>query len=118
VLPDPGTPFQLVHHDDVAERARGRDQRRRAPGAYNLAGEGTITLSDLAHQLGWLSVPVPRPLLGPASLGARLPLMPTIAQWVNAGRVPVVMDTSRARRELSWRPRYSTRETLRALVAA
>ena len=30
VLPDPGTPFQLVHHDDVAQRARGRHPRRRA----------------------------------------------------------------------------------------
>ena len=43
------------------------------------------------------------------ALGASLPLMPSLAQWVNAGRVPVVMDTSRARRELRWRPRHSTR---------
>jgi nucleoside-diphosphate-sugar epimerase len=37
---------------------------------------------------------------------------------VNAGRVSVVMDTSRARRELRWRPKYDTREVLRLTVAA
>ena len=38
--------------------------------------------------------------------------MPSIAEWLVAGRVPVVMDTTRARSELGWQPRYSTRETL------
>ena len=61
---------------------------------------------------------MPRILLGPASLGADLPLVPTLAQWVNAGRVPVVMDTAKARRELGWRPRYSSRETLGELVSS
>ena len=44
--------------------------------------------------------------------------MPSQAEWLVAGRVPVVMDTTRARSELGWKPRYSTRETLEALVAA
>jgi nucleoside-diphosphate-sugar epimerase len=74
-------------------------------------------MGDLAHALGWRSIPVPRPLVGAAALGAGLPLVPSIAQWVNAGRVPVVMDTKRARQELRWRPKYDTRETLSELVA-
>jgi nucleoside-diphosphate-sugar epimerase len=118
VLPDPGTPFQLVHHDDVASALVAATLGAGPPGVYNLAGEGTITLGDLARELGWLSVPVPRAVLGPASLSARLPLMPSIVEWLHAGRVPVIMDTSRARDELGWRPRYSTRATLEALVAA
>ena len=82
--------------------SRRRSSPRRSgqgpPGAYNLAGEGTITLGDLARALGWLSVPVPR-AAGPTSpsLSAKLPLVPTIAEWLVAGRVPVVMDTTRAR---------------------
>ena len=114
VMPDPGTPFQLVHHDDVASALVAATLGSGPPGVYNLAGEGTITLGDLARELGWLSIPVPRLLLGPASLGARLPLMPSIAEWIHAGRVPVIMDTSRARSELGWRPRYSTRATLQS----
>ena len=117
LLPDPGTPFQLVHHDDVASALVAAAKGRGAPGAYNLAGDGTITLSDLARATGRLAFPIPRILLGPAAIAAALPLVPTLAQWVNAGRTPVVMDTAKARRELGWRPRYDTRETLAALVS-
>jgi nucleoside-diphosphate-sugar epimerase len=35
---------------------------------------------------------------------------------VNAGRTPVIMDTTKAREQLGWRPAYSTQETLRALT--
>ena len=48
VLPDPGVPFQLVHHDDVATALRAGVLGRGEPGAYNLAAAGEITMSDLA----------------------------------------------------------------------
>jgi nucleoside-diphosphate-sugar epimerase len=117
VMPDPGTPFQLVHHDDVASALVKATLGEGPPGIYNLAGDGTITLGDLARALGWLAVPVPRLLVDAAALTAKLPLAPTLLQWINAGRVPVVMDTTRAKTLLGWEPRYSTRETLAALVS-
>ena len=118
-MPDPGTPFQLVHHDDVASALVAATLGAGPPGVYNLAGEGTITLGDLARELGWLSIPVPAAAARPGV--ARRPRCRScrrIAQWIHAGRVPVMMDTTRARRELGWRPAYSTRATLQALVAA
>jgi UDP-glucose 4-epimerase len=118
LLPDPGTPFQLVHHDDVATALVAATLGAGPPGPYNLAGDGTITLSDLAKATGRRAFPMPRILLGPASIAAKAPLVPTLAQWVNAGRTPVIMDTSKARRELGWRPRYGSREALRDLVAS
>ena len=54
-LPDPGMPFQLVHHDDVATALVAATLGQGPPGIYNLAGEGTITLGDLARALGWFS---------------------------------------------------------------
>ncbi|WP_028061900.1 NAD-dependent epimerase/dehydratase family protein [Solirubrobacter soli] len=116
LLPDPGTPFQLVHHDDVAQALLAATKGAGTPGAYNLAGDGTITLSDLARATGRLAFGVPRILLAPAAIGANLPYVPTLAQWVNAGRTPVIMDTTKAREQLGWRPAYSTQETLRALT--
>jgi nucleoside-diphosphate-sugar epimerase len=116
LIPDPGTPFQLVHHDDVASALVAATTGKGSPGAYNLAGDGTITLSDLARATGRLAVPVPRILLAPAAIGANLPFVPTLAQWVNAGRTPVIMDTAKARAQLGWEPSYDTRETLRALT--
>src|SRR3954471_14635260 len=59
VLPDPGNPFQLVHHDDVAQALVAAITGRGEPGIYNLAGEGTIQVSDIASALGWYSVPIP-----------------------------------------------------------
>jgi nucleoside-diphosphate-sugar epimerase len=43
---------------------------------------------------------------------------PRRARRIEAARRPVVMDTSKARRELRWRPRHDAHETLRETVAA
>jgi nucleoside-diphosphate-sugar epimerase len=119
VIPDPGVPFQLVHHDDVATAMRSAVQGRGAPGVYNLAGDGRLTMGDLADALGWYSIPVPE--LGAtaaAELTSRLPFMPPEAAWLQAFRVPVLMDTAKAKRELKWRPKYTSRDTLDWMVAA
>jgi nucleoside-diphosphate-sugar epimerase len=119
VIPDPGVPFQLVHHDDVATALRAAVLGRGEPGVYNLAGEGTITMSDLADALGWYSIPVPDLALGAAAeLVARLPFVPGEAQWIESVRRPVLMDTTRARQQLGWRPHHDVNETLAAMVQA
>ncbi len=119
VIPDFGVPFQLVHHDDVASALRAAVLGRGEPGVYNLAAEGTITMSDLARALGWYSVPVPDLALGAAAeLVARLPFMPAEAQWIESLRHPVLMDTTRARKLLRWRPEHDAADTLAAMVAA
>lgn len=119
VIPDPGVPIQLVHHDDVAGALRAAVVGRGTPGTYNLAGPGHVTLSDLAEDLRWYSVPVPELAVdATAEIVARLPFLPDEATWVETVRTPVVMSSARARRELRWRPRHSARETLRATVDA
>lgn len=119
VIPDPGVPFQLVHHDDVATALRAAVLGRGEPGVYNLAGEGTLTMADLAQALGWYSVPVSRLALDAAAeLVARLPFVPAQAQWIESVRHPVLMDTSKARKQLGWRPRHDVTETLDAMVQA
>ena len=115
VLPDPGVPFQLVHHDDVATALVAAVLGRGEPGVYNLAGPGELTMSDLASALGWYSVPMPEIAVDAAAeLVARLPFVPAEAQWIEAVRTPVLMDTAKARRELRWRPQHDARETLAA----
>jgi UDP-glucose 4-epimerase len=118
LLPDPGTPFQLVHTDDVATALAAAIRGEGEPGVYNLAGEGTITAADLAHALGWLTVPAPRiGLEALAEVVNRLPLMPAQASWINAMRVPVLMDPARARDQLGWAPEHDTRAVLAELAA-
>jgi UDP-glucose 4-epimerase len=117
VLPDSGLPFQLVHHDDVATAVRAAVLGRGTPGTYNLASDDAVTVTDVAHSLGWHAVAVPRAAVG--ALGeviARAPLLPAEAGWVDALRKPVLMDTSKARRELRWRARRDAHETLAETV--
>jgi UDP-glucose 4-epimerase len=119
VLPNPGVPFQLVHSDDVAAAIAAAVRGEGEPGVYNLAGEGTIDVGDLAKALGWLSVPVPHVgVAAAAEAVGLLPLMPAQASWINALRVPVVMDTARARGDLGWDPLHDTRATLAATAIA
>jgi UDP-glucose 4-epimerase len=118
VLPDPGVPFQLVHHDDVATALRAGVVGRGEPGAYNLAAAGEITMSDLAAAIGYRTVPMPKMAVeAAAELVAHLPFLPEEATWVEALRRPVLMDAGKARRLLNWRPRYDAQETLRLTVS-
>ncbi|HEX4466408.1 MAG TPA: NAD-dependent epimerase/dehydratase family protein [Solirubrobacteraceae bacterium] len=119
VLPDPGVPFQLVHHDDVASAMRAAVLGRGEPGVYNLAGAGELTVKGLAEALGWYSIPVPDLAVDAiAQLIARLGFLPAQAQWIAAFREPVLMDTSKARRLLGWRPRHDAAETLAETITA
>ncbi len=113
VIPDPGVPFQLVHEDDVARALVAAIDGGRVPGTYNLAAEGEITLSDLAHALGWYALPVPELAVDlTVRIVSRIPLMPTRASWISALSVPVLMDTSKARMHLGWDPEHDAFDTL------
>jgi UDP-glucose 4-epimerase len=119
VLPDPGVPFQLVHHDDVASAMRAAVLGRGVPGVYNLAGAGELTVKLLAEELGWYSIPVPELALDAAAdIVGRLGFLPAQAQWIAAFREPVIMSASKARRELGWRPRHDALHTLRETISA
>jgi UDP-glucose 4-epimerase len=117
VLPDPGMPFQLVHHDDVADALVAAAEGRGEPGRYNLAADGEMTVATLARALGWWSVPVPGGALGPLDgLLSRVPGLPAEVAWLTTFRVPVVMDTARAADQLGWKPSYDAEQTLAATV--
>jgi nucleoside-diphosphate-sugar epimerase len=119
LMPDPGVPVQLVHHDDVADAIVLAAVGEGVPGAYNLAGDGLVSLDDVARATGTRSVRVPRAAATAASeLLTRLPLVPALAEWIHAARTSVVMDTSRAKQVLGWQPKHSSRETLDELAAA
>ena len=122
VLPDPGVRFQLVHHDDVAAALTAATIGIGEPGAYNLAGPGELTITDLAHELGWHAVGIPGApeiAVGVAAEAlSHVPYMPEEATWIEAVRRPMLMDTSRARKELRWMPHHDARETLRETIEA
>ncbi len=118
-IPDPGTPLQLVHHDDVAAAIALAATTSAAPGAYNIAGDGVLSMSDVAEALGARPVRVPRVAMSAASeVLARLPFVPSALEWLHVGRTSVVMDTSKAKSQLGWTPKYTAAETLSGLTEA
>ncbi len=116
-VPDPGIPLQLVHHDDVATAIALAATAPAPPGAYNIAGDGEVSVSDVAAALGGRPVRVPAVAATAASaILARLPAVPSAAEWLHIARTSVVMDTQKAKSQLGWTPRYSSAETLQALA--
>ncbi|WP_459545903.1 NAD-dependent epimerase/dehydratase family protein [Nocardia sp. X0981] len=119
VIPDPGHPLQLVHHDDIAAAIALAATTDAPPGAYNIAGDGILTLSEVVAALGGRPVRVPAFAATAASAAlARLPFVPATLEWVHIVRAPLVMDTSRAKRYLGWKPAHTSAEALAALAAA
>lgn len=119
VIPDPGVPFQLVHEDDVAQALTAAIVGGRVPGTYNLAADGEITLTDLAHALGWYAIPIPELAVDlTARIVSRIPLMPARASWISALSVPVLMDTSKAKMNLGWEPEHDAFDTLAQTIQA
>lgn len=119
VVPDPGFPLQLVHHDDVAEAIALAATAPAPPGAYNIAGDGVVTVSEVVKALGGRPVRVPAMAASAASAAlARVPFVPSVLEWLHIARTSVVMDTTKARIELGWRPVHSSEETLAALADA
>jgi nucleoside-diphosphate-sugar epimerase len=115
----PDLPMQLVHEDDVGQALVQCIVAAGPPGAYNIAGDGVISARDAARALGLLPVPLPG---GVVRTGARavaalpaLPGVPPVTGWAEAASHPAVMDTSKAKRDLGWTPRYTGREALEAL---
>lgn len=121
-VPMPALPLQFVHEDDVAEALRLCVVGAGPPGAYNIAGDGVLTLHDVARELGLHPVAVP---LGAAqrlaSTVAAVPtpgFLPPVTGWVETLSHPAVVDTTKAHRQLGWTPRWTGLAALRSMTTA
>src|SRR2546423_2243180 len=119
VIPDAGPSFQLVHEDDVATAFVAGALGRGSPGPYNLAARGRLTLGDVAEALGWYAFPLPDAAVeATAEVITRLPGLPAELSWLQAARKPVWMRTTRAQKELGWKPKHTARATLKQMIEA
>ena len=112
-VPDvPGARIQAVHADDVGDayrRAVVGDVR----GAFNLAADPVLTPASVAAAVHSRTVPVPaRVMRALVTTSWVLRAQPTSPDWLDLMIDPPLLDTTRARTELSWAPAHSATDAL------
>ncbi len=116
----PSLLVQFIHEDDVGQAFVLCVVGAGPPGAYNISGDGVLTGADVVREMGLRPVPVAAAPVEAAARGIAalpaLPFVPPLLEWVEAFSHPAVMDTSKAKRELGWKPRYTSREALRIAI--
>ncbi len=109
--------LQFVHEDDVAQLFSLLIEKK-VPGAFNVAGDGVVRSSEVGAMLGKRAVKVPRWLYYGvvwALWRLNLNLIEAPPGIVDYTSYPWVLDTTRAKEQLGWRPKYTSRDTLKIL---
>ncbi len=110
-------PVQFIHEADVGSAFLRCVLGAGPAGAYNIAADGVMTGREVARELGFTPLPFPA---RPVQLAARAvaavptpPFVPPAAEWIEAISHPSIMDTTKAKRDLGWQPRYDALAALR-----
>jgi UDP-glucose 4-epimerase len=118
VVPEhPRLRFQAVHSHDIGDAYRRAIVNDDARGAYNVASEPVLDGDSLARVLGARRVRVPH-RVGRAIVDVtwHARLQPVDGSWIDLAYGVPLLDASRIRDELGWRPRYSATEALLDLM--
>jgi nucleoside-diphosphate-sugar epimerase len=116
-VPDlPGLRFQALHTADVAQAYR-LAALSEVRGAFNVAAEPVVDAALLAECLGARTIRIPVwPVRALLSGAWHLHLVPASPYLFDVFLQLPIMDTSRARTELGWSPRYSSRQAIEELL--
>jgi UDP-glucose 4-epimerase len=105
---------QLVHEDDfVSACLLAMDKK--IPGAFNIAGDGTLCASAIAAMIGTTLIPLPKWFIYPLLellWRLRMPGIEVNSGYLDYIRYPFVASTLRAARDLAFKPKHTTLETL------
>ena len=110
--------MQFVHEDDVIDSYM-RVVEKDLHGVFNIVGQGVLPLSRVIRILGKIHLPLPQIIV--KNLVQLLwygDMSPAPASYLNFLKYLCVADGHKAREEMKFVPKYSTRETLLSFVGA
>jgi UDP-glucose 4-epimerase len=111
-------PIQFVHVDDVVD-AVTRLLLGRHPGAYNLAGDGLMTLRESYELIGTPIRRLPlRAYRGLARAAWRLRASEAPPGQIEFALYNWIVSNEKVKRTLDWTPRYTSRETFELTMRA
>ena len=121
VVPVATFPLQFIHEEDVGRAlllcAAGRVRPARTTSRVTVSSRSPTSRGRRASR----PLPVPAGLVQTAARVAAAvptpPLVPPAVEWFEALSHPSIMDATRAKRELGWKPHYTSLEALRAALA-
>lgn len=118
VVPNvPNLRIQCLHSYDVAEAYR-LAATTDARGPFNVAADPIIDPHELAQMFGAVLIPVPAELVRQAMHWTwRLRLQPSPEGWADIALQTPLLDSKRARTDLGWEPRYTSKQALMELLA-
>lgn len=110
----PKSPSQFIWGEDLAQ-AFHLAIKKDAPGAFNMAGDGHLNDFEISEKLGKKLVKinwhVAKFFIG---FSYRLHLQRQLSSgWLRAARYPIIVDCSKAKKELGWSPKYDTLEAIK-----
>jgi UDP-glucose 4-epimerase len=120
VVFDAGVPMQLVHAEDVAEALALAVMGAGPAGAYNLAGPGEVSISDIARELGWPVWRMPKGVANSLRWLAELTHFtpPELQFYTHLLTSPMAVSSAKAHRDLGWKPRHEAQAVLAETIAA
>ena len=110
--------LQFVHETDVAEFLLLLIEKK-IPGAFNVAGDGVVKLSEAAAMIGKRTQKIPRRIYSALVWllwHLHIKTVEAPAGIVEYTSYSWVLDTTRAKIKLAWNPRFTSRETLRIML--
>ncbi|MCY4085548.1 MAG: NAD-dependent epimerase/dehydratase family protein [Actinomycetia bacterium] len=107
--------MQFLHEDDLLETLE-LCLLEQVPGVYNVTGEGTVALSEVATVAGRRPVAVPGPLLALITQASWMLRLQSVSPSSGLAmlRWPWLASNEKLAREVRLRPRHTSREALEA----
>jgi len=114
----PDQPSQYVWAADVAQ-AFHLALKKDVSGAFNLGADDPISSYELAERLDKKLVKLPyRFSLAMLNLTYKLHLQRKLDPgWLRMARYPIIVDCSKAKEVLGWKPKYNTWNTIKAFIS-